>query len=98
MEEQVKPHVCPKCLGEGMIPADRQTTGASQRPCPVCKGTGVLWEPHKLTVDGIRLQETTPCIPSPQSDLSMDFKPGTYQGPSSAYAMMLRDSMDVLHP
>lgn len=36
------PHVCPACLGRGMIlPGDRSTT--TDETCRSCDGTGTVW-------------------------------------------------------
>lgn len=40
------PHLCPRCGGETRLPvAYAGTLVTASRPCPTCRGVGVLWEP-----------------------------------------------------
>jgi hypothetical protein len=43
----MKPHVCPKCDGEGEVMdtgIDGSAAKIATRPCPPCNGKGVVWE------------------------------------------------------
>jgi len=46
----MKPHLCPKCNGYKVCPRDAPQFAkyagysAGNMTCPVCSGTGVLWE------------------------------------------------------
>lgn len=50
------PHICPKCNGnkyiDDSIPYNAQTTGLpiSKISCPVCVGTGIVWEPDSVFI------------------------------------------------
>lgn len=39
----MKPHVCPKCNGDGRFKDPRYTADVQ---CLPCKGSGIVWEPH----------------------------------------------------
>lgn len=44
-----QPHLCPRCHGERVVPKafcpDTSSATPLTRPCPTCRGEGVLWEP-----------------------------------------------------
>lgn len=49
--EELKPHVCPVCSGNGLVPngfytqtsGTWLTTSITPEPCKSCTGTGIVW-------------------------------------------------------
>ncbi len=56
----MKPHVCPLCHGEGEVVAtgvDGSTVEVKTRPCPPCKGTGIVWGMEPVYIPSVWVDE-----------------------------------------